>query len=190
MFGTHGSNLTNTKKGSYGGTCPAAGEDPLSPSGYYPSLVDALQQYEPNLVRAMGAHNASSPADPELIAEAVRLAKSADAVIMAIGTDLTMAHEAKDATSLELSDGQRALIAAVTAAAKSPIICVLFTGIPLDISTLLENPRVGAIVHVGQPGVQTLGIADVLFGKISPAGRTHSTMYPKSYAGQISIFDM
>jgi hypothetical protein len=37
--------------------------------------------------------------------------------------------------------------------------------------------------------VQTLGIGDVLFGVVSPAGRTIQTVYPSSYADEVSIFD-
>ena len=43
---------------------------------------------------------------------------------------------------------------------------------PLDLSPLLENPKVGAVLHVGLPSVATLGVGDVLFGHIVPAGRT------------------
>lgn len=39
------------------------------------------------------------------------------------------------------------------------------------------------------PSVQTLGIGDIIFGKQSPAGKTIQTIYPSSYADQISIFD-
>ena len=73
------------------------------------------------------------------------LAKNVDTVVLALGTDLTMAHEAKDATSLLLSDAQSALVTAVTAVANHPVICVVFTGVPLDISELLENKNVGAV---------------------------------------------
>merc|ERR1719331_2246407 len=63
------------------------------------------------------------------------------------------------------------------------------TATPLDISAILDNDRVGAVLHVGMPSVQTLGIGDVIFGKTSPAGKTIQTVYPSSYADQISIFD-
>jgi len=54
---------------------------------------------------------------------------------------------------------------------------------------VLANPKVGAVLHVGQPSVQTLGIGDLLFGLKVPAGRTVQTFLPVSYAQQISIFD-
>lgn len=47
----------------------------------------------------------------------------------------------------------------------------------------------GAILHTGQPSVTIYGIAELLYGKVSPAGRTIQTIYPASYQDQISIFD-
>ena len=63
------------------------------------------------------------------------------------------------------------------------------TASPLDISAVLANPKVGAVVHLGQPAVAVRGAADVLYGARSPAGRMVQTVYPSSYATQVSIFD-
>jgi hypothetical protein len=87
------------------------------------------------------------------------------------------------------NEGQRQLILQVAAASKKPVIVVTFTAVPLDLTELLAHPKVGAILHVGQPSVQTLGIGDLLFGVKVPAGRTVQTILPASYANQISIFD-
>ena len=54
---------------------------------------------------------------------------------------------------------------------------------------MLCRSQIGAILHVGQPSVTALSVGDVLFGVVSPAGRTCQTVYPASYADQISIFD-
>lgn len=61
---------------------------------------------------------------------------------------------------------------------------------PLDLSDVLSDPKVGAVVYSGQPSVQTLGVSDVIFGRVSPAGRLVQTLYPESVQHQISIFDM
>ena len=66
---------------------------------------------------------------------------------------------------------------------------VILSAVPLDISALLADPKVGAILHTGQPSVTVLGISELLFGKVSPAGRTIQTVYPSSYQDQISAFD-
>ncbi len=93
-----------------------------------------------------------------------------------------------DSTTLEIPDAQMTLVEATTAAAKSPVTVVIFCANPLDISKLLSNDKIGAIIHVGQPSITIYGIAEVLFGMKSPAGRTIQTIYPASYADEISIF--
>jgi beta-D-xylosidase 4 len=57
------------------------------------------------------------------------------------------------------------------------------------LTPLLSNPKVGAILHAGQPSIQTLGVADLLFGKASPAGRAVQMVYPESYQDEISPMD-
>jgi hypothetical protein len=59
-----------------------------------------------------------------------------------------------DAASVSIPSGQQALIKAVTDAAAKPVVVVTMTGVPLDITELLANPKVGAILHAGVPGVQ------------------------------------
>ena len=80
------------------------------------------------------------------------------------------------------------LVEATTSAAKSPVTVVIFCANPLDISKLLSNAKIGAIIHVGQPSITFYGIEEILFGMKSPAGRTIQTIYPASYADEISIF--
>merc|ERR1719502_141799 len=66
---------------------------------------------------------------------------------------------------------------------------VTYTATPLDISAQLANPKIGAVLHLGQPSVTVLGVGELLFGKTSPAGRTVQTIYPKEYADEVAIFD-
>jgi len=106
-----------------------------------------------------------------------------------LGTDLTVARENRDAVNLTLSTGQLALVHAVTAAATMPVVVVVLSAVPLDLSGLLAHPNVGAVVHAGQPSIQTLGVAEILLGATSPAGRAVQTFYPVSYQHQISPFD-
>ncbi len=129
--------------------------------------------------------------DLSLIDDAVATAQQADFVVLVVGTDLTWAAEGqgcymillgkcfflitffkkKDAASIVFNKGQRVLIERVAAAARQPIIVVLLTATPLDLTDVLSNPNVGAIIHAGMPSVQTLGIGDLIFGKKVPAGR-------------------
>merc|ERR1712232_875101 len=121
--------------------------------------------------------------------DAVAMAKDADAVVLAIGTDLTVGREGHDANTITLSKAQQQLVDEVSGNATGPVIVVTFTHNPFDISSILKNDKIGAVMHVGQPSVQVIGVGDVLFGKRAPAGRTVATIYPASYADQISIFD-
>merc|ERR1719191_1329569 len=63
------------------------------------------------------------------------------------------------------------------------------TATPLDLTDVLAHPKVGAVLHLGQPSTSVFGAGDVIFGKKSPAGRTIQTVYPASYADEVSIFD-
>jgi len=169
-----------------------------SMAGYYgpsnvcdnklPTLVDAITQYAGQVSYSTGTPSVLSN-DLSQIPAAVSAAQKSDYVILAVGTDLTWAAEGHDATSIVFNEGQRQLILQVSSASKRPVIVVLFTAVPLDLSEILANPKIGAVLHVGQPSIQTLGIGDLLFGLRIPAGRTVQTFYPASYANQISIFD-
>jgi len=106
-----------------------------------------------------------------------------------VGCDLSCGREGHDANTIAFSSAQLQLIDAVAAAAAKPVTVVVLTHIPLDLTAVLANPKVGAVVHAGQPSVQTLGVGDVLFGKAVPAGRIIQTVYPAAYGDQISIFD-
>ena len=88
---------------------------------------------------------------------------------------------------LALSAGQVALVTAVAAAAKSPVTVVTFTATPLDLTEILASPKVGAVLHVGQPAVAVRGVGGVLYGETPPAGRLIQTIYPSTYATSVSI---
>ncbi len=155
--------------------------------GFY-TMVDAVQQYV-NATTYVAGLDATLSTNRSGIPAAAAAAKGKDVVVLVLGTDLTSAHEEMDATNVSVPAAQLALVDAVTAAATVPVVVVMLTAVPLDISAILANPKVGAVLHAGQPSVQTLGIGDVLFGKKPPAGRLIQTVYPESYAAEVSIFD-
>ena len=156
-------------------------------TGYW-TAVDAVAKYASKVVSVAGVPNALSN-DVSGIPAAVAMAKAADTVVLVVGTDLKWASEGHDAVNITFTDAQTQLIEQVSAAAATPIVVIYMTAVPLDISALLENPKIGAILHVGQPSVTILGAAELLFGKASPAGRTIQTIYPEKYQDEISIFD-
>ena len=128
--------------------------------------------------------------DTSGIAAAVEMAKGADEVILAVGTDLSWAHEEHDADNITFTAAQAQLISQVAEAAKKPVVVVTYTATPLDLTEVMANEKVGAILHVGQPSVTVVGVGELLFGKPSPAGRTVQTIYPVCRNGWQRCFCM
>jgi len=163
-------------------------------AGKYNSILTSLQAALPEgtVVYEAGVPSVLSN-DTSGVAAAAQAAKSADETILVLGTDLTWSHEEYDAVgaakAISLSPGQLALLTAVAGNASKPIIVLTLTATPLDLTPALINPMVGAILHLGQPSVQTNGALPILFGEVSPAGRAIQTVYPAEYGDMISIFD-
>lgn len=160
--------------------------------GKFYTLVDAVGAHSTSpVVTAAGVPSVEST-NTSAIPAAVAISKSVDRVILAVGTDLTWGMEGHDADpvhGLSFSTGQVALMDAVIAAAKAPVTIVTMTANPLDISALLSNPKVGAVLHAGMPAVAVRGVGDALYGVKPPAGRLIQTIYKAEYATSVSIFD-
>lgn len=173
-------NVTSRKRlaGYYGGSQPCDMK--------FWSLADTVGAHASKVQAFLGLSNVSATG---VDANAVAAARTADRVILGIGTDLSIAAEGHDTASIVLPAGQVDLVKQVAAAAKEPIVVIVFSAVALDLSDVLSNPKVGAVLYAGQPSVAIVGLGDVLFGLKSPAGRMVQTLYPKAYADQISIFD-
>ncbi|MCX5197515.1 glycoside hydrolase family 3 C-terminal domain-containing protein [Streptomyces sp. NBC_00249] len=105
------------------------------------------------------------------VAEAVRTAKAAQAVVLFAYED---SGEGRDRPSLGLPGGQAALIEAVTAANPRTTV-VLNTP---SSTTMPWLARTGAVLQMYYPGQEGAGAtADVLFGDVDPGGRLTQT-YP------------
>jgi beta-glucosidase len=117
-------------------------------------------------------------------AEAVRLARAADAVVLVLGEDRDMSAEARNRTSLDLPGVQPALARAVHAAGR-PVVAVLLNGRPLSTPWLAEH--VPAILEAWYPGTEAgHAVADVLFGDYNPSGKLAVTV-PRT-VGQVPIY--
>ena len=127
--------------------------------------------------------------------QAVVLAGSSDYVIMFMGLSQKQEQEGLDRMSLLLPGQQQNLITAVASAAKAkaakrPVILVLLTGGPVDVSFAKSNPKIGAILWAGYPGqAGGLAIAKVLFGDHNPSGRLPVTWYPEAFT-RVPMTDM
>ncbi|KAF8765333.1 hypothetical protein HU200_008709 [Digitaria exilis] len=132
----------------------------------------------------------SAACDAAATEEAVAMAGSADHVFMFMGLSQQQESEGKDRTSLLLPGMQQSLITAVADAAKRPVILVLLSGGPVDVTFAQSNPKIGAILWAGYPGqAGGLAIARVLFGDHNPSGRLPVTWYPEEFT-KIPMTDM
>ena len=102
--------------------------------------------------------------------------KTADLVIVFVGTDLNVATEGHDRSSLAMPGNYNSLISQVTALGNPRTAMVIQSGGPVDISgTQGDFP---AIVFSGYNGEsQGTALAQVLFGQVNPAGHLDFTWY-------------
>ncbi|XP_072953486.1 probable beta-D-xylosidase 7 [Typha angustifolia] len=132
----------------------------------------------------------SAACNESQIAEAVELARSVDQVIMFMGLDLDQEREELDRVDLVLPGMQRKLITSVARAAKKPIILVLLSGGPVDVSFAKHDPKIGGILWGGYPGeAGGIAIAQVIFGEHNPGGRLPVTWYPQEFT-RVPMTDM
>ncbi|CAN7080166.1 unnamed protein product [Brassica oleracea var. botrytis] len=96
-------------------------------------------------------------------------AREADATVLVMGLDQSIEAETRDRTGLLLPGYQQELVTRVAQASKGPVILVLMSGGPIDVSFAKNNPRVAAIIWAGYPGqAGGAAIANVIFGAVNP----------------------
>jgi len=120
----------------------------------------------------------------ENISKAVNAAKKADIVLAFVGEEAILSGEAHCLADLHLLGAQSALIKALAETGK-PLVTVVMAGRPLTIGKEVEMSN--SVLYSFHPG--TMGgpaIADLLFGKSVPSGKTPVT-FPKE-VGQIPLY--
>ena len=148
------------------------------------TLLKGLQQKLGPDVRITYAKGATIKTnDTTGIAEAVKAAKSADLVIMALGEAYDMSGESRSRAELGLPGKQDELFTAVQATGK-PVVAVLMAGRPLIFNNIAN--KANAILYAWFLGDQAgNAIADVLTGEVNPSGKLPVT-FPRSL-GQIPL---
>ena len=128
--------------------------------------------------------------DTRLIAEAVNVARAADAVVLVIGGNEDTHKEAwadnhlGDRDTLDLPGRQDELVRAVLGAGK-PTVAVLINSGPMSINYVAQN--VPAILEGFYLGEETgTGVADVLFGDYNPSGKL-PVSFPRT-VGQLPVY--
>jgi beta-glucosidase len=120
----------------------------------------------------------------ELPDDAVKLARSSDVLILAIGESEGRSGEDNCTTTIDLPAGQEALVESARRM-EIPIVAVVFGGRPLNLTRVID--WADAVLFAWHPGVTGgLGVADVLFGDVNPSGRLPIT-FPRS-TGQIPLY--
>lgn len=166
------------------------------------TLLSALKKVNPNTVYAKGSNLVEDPvleanatmfgktlrrdsrSAAALREEAVRVARSADVIVAAIGESAEMSGEASSRSDIEVPETQRELLRALLATGK-PVVIVLFTGRPLAMKWEQEN--IPAILNVWFGGSEAGdAIADVLFGDVNPSGKLTMT-FPQN-VGQVPLY--
>jgi beta-glucosidase len=118
------------------------------------------------------------------IAEAVRIAREADVVVLSLGEPEGWTGEAASRAHLELTGRQRQLAEAVLDLGK-PVVALLSSGRPLTVPWLIE--RAEAVMVLWFLGIETgNAVAALLLGHASPSGKLPVSL-PRS-VGQIPIF--
>lgn len=118
------------------------------------------------------------------IARAVSAARQADAVVIFVGEESILSGEAHSLANLNLQGAQSQLIKEL-AATEKPVVTVVMAGRQLVIAD--EVKVSDAMLYSFHPG--TMGgpaIADILFGKVNPSGKTPVT-FPRM-SGQVPIY--
>eukprot|EP00252_Welwitschia_mirabilis_P000314 TRINITY_DN1034_c0_g1_i7.p1 TRINITY_DN1034_c0_g1~~TRINITY_DN1034_c0_g1_i7.p1 ORF type:complete len:775 (+),score=109.88 TRINITY_DN1034_c0_g1_i7:213-2537(+) len=110
------------------------------------------------------------------------IAATADAVVIVAGLDSTQEKEDHDRIDLVLPGEQQSLVSEVAHASKGPVILVIMSGGPVDVSFAVDDSRISAILWVGYPGeVGGKALAEVIFGDYNPGGRLPMTWYPQDF---------
>lgn len=117
-------------------------------------------------------------------AEAVAVAKEADAVVMVMGESAGMSGEGDSRSMLGLPGNQLDLVKAVMQTGK-PVVVLLMNGRPLAIPWLAEHAP--AILETWLSGTETgHAVAGLLFGEANPSGKLVMT-FPRN-TGQIPVY--
>jgi len=149
------------------------------------SVLDGIRRAVSSQTVVRYARGASpTSADTTGIADAVRTAQGAEAVVLVVGETPDMSAEAESRSSLALPGAQEPLADAVIATGK-PVVVVLMNGRPLSIERVSQTAP--AILETWFLGVEHgNATADVLFGDANPGGKMPIST-PRT-VGQVPIY--
>jgi beta-glucosidase len=115
------------------------------------------------------------PPAPVLLAEAEKVAKDSDVVIVCVGLNGSQEGEGRDRTAIELPETEEHLVKAMVATGK-PVVVILTSGSALAVNYAAEHAAAVLSAWYGGEEAGT-AIADTLAGTNNPAGRLPVTFY-------------
>ncbi|KAK6135407.1 hypothetical protein DH2020_030861 [Rehmannia glutinosa] len=101
---------------------------------------------------------------------AKKIASTADAVVLVMGSDQSIEAESRDRVDITLPGQQQTLVSEVANVSNGPVILVIMSGGGMDVQFAKDNPKISSILWVG--------------------GKLPMTWYPQSYADNVSMADM
>lgn len=142
---------------------------------------------DPNLAARLNVFGETFAIDArapdEMIAEAVGLARRADAVVACVGEAKEHAGESSTRSELGLPGSQRRLLQALHETGK-PLVLVTMSGRPLALEW--EDRHADAVLHAWFGGSEAgNAVAGILFGDVNPSGKL-AMSFPR-VAGQCPI---
>ncbi|NIM50728.1 MAG: beta-glucosidase [Gemmatimonadales bacterium] len=153
------------------------------------TVADAVRRVAGDGATVLSAPGCGVTDDTSGIEDAVRIAREADVVILAVGgrggwLGSGTEGEGGDTADIDLPAVQRQLIQAVTATGTSAAM-VLFQGRPYGLAEVVDLvPAILVAYYPGQEGGGT--IAAALFGDVNPGGKLPVTL-PR-HSGQVPIY--
>lgn len=116
-----------------------------------------------------GERNEAGRTDEELLAEAMKTAKKADVIVVAIGEHQQKSGEGSAKSSLALPKCQIELLKAAASLGK-PVAAVVFSGRPVELLPVTQYAD--AVLMAWFPGTEGgPALANVISGKANPSGR-------------------
>lgn len=172
----------NTQSGGMGAgvkapyeVTPLQGLQNRAPEGISISYAPGYKNYAGMFGRRGGnadssiAQDIHEAADPQLLADAVALARQADVVIYVCGTNKNIETEGSDRSDIKLPVGQDEIVKAL-AAANPNIVSVVISGGPCDLVEVNKHSR--AVVQGWWNGLEGgNALADIIYGRIAPSGK-------------------
>ena len=165
------------------GAWSAAGDD-INSVTLLQGLKNSFKGVEINYLKGVDITKVDFEKDNIEENKAIKLAKEADLVILALGEGKDQSGEAASRSDISLPGAQLELLTFVKQAGK-PIVVVLFNGRPLELGNVIS--QADAVLEAWYPGTEAgNAVADVLSGAYNPSGKLTIT-FPRS-AGQIPLY--